>query len=89
MASCKPATDVCQRCCAWAKHLGGDRAGDETHDALAVFHPQSLPGVAEAPGQAIDPQATVRIEHDLDDGRIFQPARDRRPHRRTQHANAA
>jgi hypothetical protein len=30
---------------------------------------QSLAGVAEAPGQAIDPQATVRIEHDLDDGR--------------------
>jgi hypothetical protein len=70
-------------------HLGADMMGDETHDALAVFRRQSLPGVAEALGQAIDPQATVRIEHDLDDGLIFQPARDRRPHCRTQHANAA
>jgi hypothetical protein len=70
-------------------HLGADMVSDETQDALAVLRRQSLAGVAEAPGQAIDPQTTVRIEHDLDDGRIFQPARDRRPHRRTQHANAA
>jgi hypothetical protein len=30
-------------------HLGADMVDDETHDALAVFRRQSLPGVAEAP----------------------------------------
>src|SRR4029077_1977282 len=29
-------------------HLGADMVGDETHDALAVFRRQSLPGVVEA-----------------------------------------
>jgi hypothetical protein len=66
-----------------------DMVGDETHDAFGDLRRQSLRGVAEAPGQAIDPQATLRIEHDLDDGRIYQPVGDCRPHRRTHHANAA
>ena len=70
-------------------HLGADLVGDDTKDALAVFRRQSLPGVAEASGQAVDPQPAVRIEHDLDDGGIFQPGPDRMPHRRAQHANAA
>jgi hypothetical protein len=69
--------------------LGADLVGDDTKDALAVFHRQSLPGVAKASGQAVDPQPAVRIEHDLDDGGIFQPGPDRMPHRRAQHANAA
>jgi hypothetical protein len=34
--------------------------GDDTHDALAVMRRQSLPGVADVPGQAVDPH--VRIE---------------------------
>jgi hypothetical protein len=37
-------------------HLGADVVGDDTHDALAVLPRQSLPGVAETPGQAVDPQ---------------------------------
>jgi hypothetical protein len=70
-------------------HLAADLVGDDTKDALAVFRRQSLPGVADASGQAIDPQPAVRIEHDLDDGGVFQPGPDRMPHRRAQHANAA
>jgi len=70
-------------------HLAADLVGDDTKDALAVFRRQSLTGVAEASGQAVDPQPAVRTEHDLDDGGIFQPGLDRMPHRRAQHANAA
>jgi hypothetical protein len=69
-------------------HLGADMVGDETHDALAVFRRQSSPGVAETPGQAVDPQPAVRVEHHLDDGRVVQPACDR-SHRGAQHADAA
>jgi hypothetical protein len=34
-------------------------------------------------------QVSFRVEHDLDDGRIFQPAGDRRSHRPAKHADVA
>jgi hypothetical protein len=73
---------------AWV-HLRPDMVGDETHDPLAVSGRQVLSGIDEAFGQAVDPEATIRVEHDLDDGRIFEPVRDRRPQGRAQHARAA
>ena len=40
-------------------------------------------------GQPVDPDAAIRIEHDLDNRRIFKPCRDRRSQRGAQHARAA
>jgi hypothetical protein len=70
-------------------HLRSDMVGDEAHDPLTISRGQSLPGVGQALGQAVDPQPAVRVEHDLHNGRIFQPGRDRRPQRRAQHPGAA
>src|SRR5258708_13382331 len=70
-------------------HLGADMVGNETHDAFAVGGRQSLPSVSKALGQAIDPQTAIRVEHDLDNGWVFQPGGDRRSHRRAQHTDAA
>jgi hypothetical protein len=63
--------------------------GDQPHDALAVLGGEVLAGIAQPAGQAIDPQSAVGIEHDLDNGRVFQPARDGGAERRAQHARAA
>ena len=52
-------------------------------------------GVSTAPvlnrpvGQAVDPQPSIRIEHHLDNGGIFQKRGDVRPERRAQHAGTA
>src|SRR6185437_1509050 len=62
---------------------------DQAHDAFGVCRRDAAAGIFEAPRQTIDPQATVGIEHHLDDARIFQVGGDRRPERGAQHARAA
>jgi hypothetical protein len=46
------------------------------------------PLVCQPFGQPVDPDAAIRIEHDLDNRRVFKPRGDRRPQRGTQHARA-
>ena len=58
-------------------------------DSLGIGRRQSLPGVSQTLGQTIDPQATVRVEHDLDNGWVFQPGRNGWPQCRAQHTGAA
>jgi hypothetical protein len=50
----------------------------ETHDPLAAGSRQALAGISQASRKPVDPEATVGIEHDLDDGGIFEPPGDRR-----------
>jgi hypothetical protein len=70
-------------------HFDADMVRDEPHDPFGVCWRDAATGVFEAARQPVDPQATVGIEHHLDDGRIFQVGGDRRPERGTQHARAA
>ena len=42
-------------------------------------------GIFDAVGQTIDPKAAVGIEHDFDDRRIIEEARNRGTKRRPQH----
>jgi hypothetical protein len=51
--------------------FGPDMVRDETHNPLAVGSRQALAGVSQAPCQAVDPQATVGIQHDFHDGWIL------------------
>ena len=70
-------------------HLDADVVRDEAHDAFGVRWRNAAAGVFEATRQPVDPQATVGIEHHLDDARIFQIGGDRRPEGGAQHARAA
>ena len=65
-----------------------DMMRDQAHDALAIRGRHPLAGVFESPCEPVDPQAAVGVEHHLDDGRLFQPGRDRRPECGPQHAGA-
>jgi hypothetical protein len=62
-------------------HFRTNVMGDEAHDPLAVGGSQSFASVRQTFCQSVDPQATVRIEHHLDDRRVFKPRADRRPER--------
>jgi len=70
-------------------HLGADMVSHQPHDALAVGGREPLAGVGEARGQAVDPEPSVGVEHDLDDGGLLEPGGDRRPQSRAQHAGTA
>src|SRR5262249_24101429 len=59
--------------------------GDEPHDSLAIGGSQSFASVRETFCESVDPQATVRIEHDLDDSGVLKPRTDHRPERAAQH----
>ena len=70
-------------------HLDADMVRNEAHDPLGVRRGDAATGVFEPAGKAIDPEMTVRIEHDLDDAGIFQIAGDRWSEGGAQHARAA
>ena len=70
-------------------HLDADMVRNEAHDPLGVRRGNPATGVLEPAGKAIDPEMTVRIEHDLDDAGIFQIAGDRWSEGGAQHARAA
>ena len=68
--------------------LGADMMGNHPHDALTFGGCQSLLRLDQTARKPIDPEPTIWIEHHFDDGRVFEPARDRRPERGAQHARA-
>ena len=70
-------------------NFDADMVGDEPHDAFGVGGRDAEARVLEAARQPVDPEPAVGIEHHLDDGRIFEKARDRWSERRAQHACAA
>jgi hypothetical protein len=70
-------------------HLRSDVVGDEANDPLAVGRRQSLTRVGQTLSQPVDPEATVWVQHHLDDGGVFEPAGNRWPQRGAQHAGAA
>jgi hypothetical protein len=53
-----------------------DMVRDQTDDALAVSGGELYACVGEAIAQPVDPKTSVRIEHDLDNGRVFEPCCD-------------
>ena len=50
---------------------------DKADDPFAVGLRQALARVRKPLRQPVDPDAAIRIEHDLDDTRIFEPCRYR------------
>src|SRR5690606_2973627 len=60
-------------------------AGDEADDPLDLRGPEPDAGVAAPLPQPVEPQRTVGVDHDLDDRRIVERRRDRRPHGAAQH----
>ena len=67
-------------------HFGADMVRDETDDPFSVGRREMFAAIGQADIQAIDPQAAVGVEHDLDDGRIGEQVGDRRAQRGPQHA---
>jgi hypothetical protein len=59
------------------------------NDPLAIGRGQLLSGINQTFGQAVDPQAAIRVEHDLDDARMLQPLGNRRAERGAQHPRTA
>jgi hypothetical protein len=70
-------------------NLRADMVGDQAHDALAIGGRQSLARIGQPFGEPVDPDAPVGVQHHLDDGGVFQKARDGRAERGAQHARAA
>ncbi len=70
-------------------NFGPDMMRDEANNPFAVGGRQPLTCVRQPIGQPVDPDASIGIEHDFDDARIFEPRGDRRPQRGAQHARTA
>src|SRR6185312_8872339 len=70
-------------------NLDADMVRDKPDNTLAVSGAHGEAGVANPLAQPVDPQASVRVQHHLDDGSIVEPFGDRRPKRRAQHPRAA
>ncbi len=70
-------------------NLRADMMGDQAHDAFAISGRQPLARIGQSFGQAIDPDAPIRVEHDFGDGGVFQKARDGGTQRGAQHSRAA
>jgi hypothetical protein len=62
---------------------------DEANDPFAVGWRQPPTRVRQPIRQPVDSDAPIRVEHDLDDRRIFKPCRDRGSQSRAQHARTA
>jgi hypothetical protein len=62
---------------------------DQAYDALAIRGRQALTGVGQTGGEPVDPEPAIGVEHDLDDGRVFEPGRYVRPQGSPQHSGAA
>ncbi len=69
--------------------LGADMMRNQPDDPLAVVCSHPGARVGQPARQPVDPEPSVGIEHHLDDGRVFQPRRNRRPERGPEHAGAA
>ncbi len=69
--------------------LGPRMAGDEADDPLDLRGLEPEAGIPAAAPEAVEPEPTVGIDHDLDDLGVGERGRDRRPHRRAEHRAAA
>ena len=49
-----------------------DMVGDQPHDALTVSGGQYFARIGQPFGQPVHPDASVRVQHDLDDRRVLQ-----------------
>ena len=70
-------------------HFHADMVGNKAHDSLRMGRGETAAGVFKSAGKAIDPEMSVRIEHDLDDVRIFEIAGNRWSKGSAQHACTA
>ena len=57
-------------------HLGADMMRHETYDAFGIAGRQTLSSIDKPTGQPIDPEPAVGVEHDFNDGGVFQPKRN-------------
>jgi len=62
---------------------------NQPDDALAIGGRQALIGCSEARRQAVDPEATVGVQHDLDNLVVLEKPGDVRAEGGPQHAAAA
>jgi len=69
-------------------NLCADMVRNQTDDAFAVSDGKLFAGVGEAFAQAVDPEAAIRIEHHLDNRRVFEPCGDVGPQSGSEHARA-
>lgn len=68
--------------------LRSHMVGNEPDDTLAVGGREPRPRVLSSARQPVDPEPAVRVEHDLDDGRVVQISCDRGTERGAQLAGA-
>ena len=58
---------------------------DQAHDALAIGSRQALAGIGQTFQKPIYPDAAIGVQHDLDDGGVFQKPGNGRAERGAQH----
>ena len=54
-------------------NLSADMMRDKSQDAFPIARRQTLSRIEKPTHQPIDPEPAVRIEHDFDDGGVFEP----------------
>lgn len=69
-------------------NLGPDMVRDQPDDPLTIGGGHLAPRIGNPGTQPVDPKPPVGIEHHFDDGNVFEPGRDLRSERGTQHACA-
>jgi hypothetical protein len=70
-------------------HLGPDMMRDQPDDAFAIGGRQALIGCGKARRQAVDPEPSIGIKHDLDDLVVLEKPGDVRAEGSAEHAAAA
>lgn len=72
----------------WAPcmNLSADTMCHQPDDALTIGGRQRFPRIGQALRQTVDPDATVWVQHHLDDTRVLEKPCDRSAERGTQHA---
>ena len=70
-------------------NLRADMMRDQPHDAFAIGGGQAFARVGKPFGQPVHPKATVRVQHYLDHGRVFEQPGNGGAERGAQHARAA
>ena len=69
-------------------NLGPDMVRDQPDDPLTIGGGHLAPRIGNPGTQPVDPKPPVGIEHHFDGGNVFEPGRDLRSERGTQHACA-
>lgn len=69
--------------------LGADMVRNQTDNALTVSCGELYARFGETFAQPVDPQTPVRIEHHLDNRRVFEPCGYVGPQSGSEHACAA